>query len=70
MTFTEKADFSVFGPTGPTHGWNISRADFWGWGEFAPTQGRVIKNRKVDLVKTDGQEAVVEIHNDWTINSL
>jgi hypothetical protein len=69
MTFTEKADFSVFGPTGPTHGWNISRADFWGWGEFAPTQGRVIKNRKVDLVKTDGQEAVVEIHNDWTINS-
>ena len=69
MTFTEKADFSVFGPTGPTHGWNISRADFWGWGEFAPTQGRVIKNRKVDLVKTDAQEAVVEIHNDWTINS-
>ncbi|MFZ2147257.1 MAG: DUF6807 family protein [Sedimentisphaerales bacterium] len=49
MDFREKADFSKFGPTGPAYGWNISRADFWGWGEFAPTKGRVIKNRKVDL---------------------
>ena len=28
MAFRDKADFSAFGPTGPTHGWNISRADF------------------------------------------
>ncbi|UCG49978.1 MAG: PmoA family protein [Phycisphaerales bacterium] len=68
MDFREKADFSAFGPTGPTRGWNISRADFWGWGEFAPTQGRVIKNRKVDLVEADSDQALLEIHNDWTTN--
>ena len=68
MDFREKADFSAFGPTGPTHGWNISRADFWGWGEFAPTQGRVIKNRKIDLVRADSEQAELEIHNDWMTN--
>ena len=57
MAFREKADFTAFGPTGPTHGWNISRADFWGWGEFAPTQGRIIQNRKVDF----------KIQHDWNI---
>ncbi|MGD8501629.1 MAG: PmoA family protein, partial [Phycisphaerales bacterium] len=61
MTFREKADFSAFGPTGPTHGWNISRADFWGWGEFAPTQGRVIQSRRIDLVKTNAERAELEI---------
>jgi len=68
MDFREKADFSKFGPTGPAYGWNISRADFWGWGEFAPTQGRVIKSRKVDLVKADAEEAELRIHNDWLTN--
>ena len=68
MDFWEKADFSQFGPTGPTYGWNISRADFWGWGEFAPTQGRVIKNRKVYLAKADAEEAELRIHNDWITN--
>ncbi|MGB2866062.1 MAG: DUF6807 family protein [Sedimentisphaerales bacterium] len=67
MTFREKADFSVFGPTGPTHGWNINRADFWGWGEFAPVQGRVIQNRNVKLVRADAEEAELEIQNDWII---
>lgn len=67
MDFTEDADFSAFGPTGPTHGKNISRADFWGWGEFAPTQGRIIKNRSVDLVKADAAQAELVIHNDWII---
>jgi len=68
MDFREKADFSAFGPTGPTYGQNISRADYWGWGEFAPTQGRVIKNRKVDLVKADSRQAQLEIQNDWVTN--
>ena len=68
MDFREKADFSAFGPTGPTHGQNISRADYWGWGEFAPTQGRIIKNRKVDLVKADSRQAQLQIHNDWVTN--
>lgn len=64
MEFREKADFSSFGPTGPTYGWNISRGDFWGWGEFAPTKGRIIKN----LVETDSNHAELEIRNAWIIN--
>lgn len=68
MDFREKADFSNLGPKGPTYGWNISRADFWGWGEFAPTQGRVIKNREVRVAKADDKEADFRIHNDWITN--
>ena len=68
MDFREKADFTAFGPMGPTYGFNISRADFWGWGEFAPTTGRVIENRSVKLIESDSEEAVLEIRNDWLIN--
>ncbi|MDP2998822.1 MAG: PmoA family protein, partial [Bryobacterales bacterium] len=67
MEFRQKADFSAFGPTGPTRGFNINRGDFWGWGQFAPTQARVIKSRDVRLAKADAKRAVVEILNDWTI---
>ena len=42
-------------------------ADFWGWGEMAPTEGRVIRNRDVRLVAADGRQAELEIHNDWCI---
>jgi hypothetical protein len=68
MEFRQKADFTAFGPTGPTRGWNINRGDFWGWGQFAPTQGRVIKNRDVKLIKADSQGAEVEIRNAWMID--
>ena len=68
MEFREKADFSSFGPTGPTYGWNISRGDFWGWGEFAPTQGRVIRNNGIKLIKSDSKYAELEISNAWIIN--
>lgn len=68
MEFREKADFSSFGPTGPTHGWNISRGDFWGWGEFAPTKGRIIKNLGIKLIKSDSKYAELEIRNAWIIN--
>jgi hypothetical protein len=40
-------------------------ADFWGWGQFAPTKGRVISNRSVKLLKADDKQAVVEARNDW-----
>jgi hypothetical protein len=68
MEFREKADFSNFGPTGPTYGWNISRGDFWGWGEFAPTKGRIIKNQGLKLIKADSKNAELEIRNAWIIN--
>jgi hypothetical protein len=43
------------------------RADFWGWGAWAPTEGRVIKNRHVKLVEADSTHAVLDIRNDWTV---
>jgi hypothetical protein len=67
MEFRRKADFTKLGPLGPTHGSDISRADFWGWGEFAPTDQRVIVNRDVRLSQADEATARVEIRNDWTI---
>jgi len=41
------------------------RADFWGWGNFAPTEGRVIQNRSVKLAEADADHAALEVHNDW-----
>jgi hypothetical protein len=67
IDFRRKADFTKMGPTGPTHGFDISRADFWGWGEFAPTDGRVIRNRDVRLMNSTETSAELVIQNDWTI---
>ena len=43
------------------------RADFWGWGEWASTEERIIVNREVRLVQADGKQAVVQVKNDWLI---
>lgn len=67
MQFQWPADFSAFGPLGPAEGFNIERGDFWGWGQFAPTEGRVIVNKGVGLKKADADRAELEIHDDWTI---
>lgn len=40
-------------------------ADFWGWGQFAPTQDRVISNRSLKAVVADARHAVLEARNDW-----
>ncbi len=40
-------------------------ADFWGWGEFAPTKDRVITNRSVRLLEADGGHALVVARNEW-----
>jgi len=42
------------------------KADFWGWGEFAPTKGRVIESRGVKLVKADAKGAQIAVRNEWT----
>ena len=44
-------------------------ADFWGWGEWAPTKDRVIKNRSVKLVKADANHAELEVRNDWMVEN-
>jgi hypothetical protein len=67
MEFRWPGDFSKLGPLGPTHGYDISRADFWGWGQFAPTDGRVITNGSLQLGASSATAATVEIRNNWMI---
>ena len=43
------------------------RGDFWGWGEFAPIEGRVIANRDVRLTRADAASAEIAVRNDWLI---
>jgi hypothetical protein len=65
--FREPANFDNYGPNRPQRGWNLRRADFWGWGEYSPREGRVVQNRDIKLVKADMEYAEVEIHNDWLV---
>ncbi|HEU4927223.1 MAG TPA: DUF6807 family protein [Vicinamibacterales bacterium] len=51
-----------------TQGERTLRGDFWGWGQFAPAEGRVITNRSVRLVRADAVSAEVAVENDWTID--
>lgn len=46
----------------------VWRADYWGWGQYAPREGRVIQNREVKLVSADFSRAELEIHNDWIVD--
>ena len=43
----------------------VSRADFWGWGEWAPVENRVIRSEGMQLVETDEKHALLEAHNEW-----
>jgi len=45
----------------------VLRADFWGWGRFAPTEDRAIVNRDLDLVSSTGTEAEISVRNEWMI---
>jgi hypothetical protein len=67
--FRQPIDLSRRTPTSPLYGWSITKADFWGWGQYAPRDGRVIQNRDVKLVSSNGAKAQIEIHNDWNVNN-
>jgi hypothetical protein len=56
-------------PTGTSalYSFNVTKADFWGWGVYASREGRVIVTRSVNLLNADAKSATVEIQNDWTI---
>jgi hypothetical protein len=55
--------------TASAFGWNITRADFWGWGQYAPRDGRVIQNKSIALTAGDAAHAQIEIHNDWNVGN-
>jgi hypothetical protein len=57
------------GPTSPIFGWSVTKADFWGWGQYAPREGRVIQNSSVKLLTGDAAQAAVEIRNDWNVGA-
>jgi hypothetical protein len=40
-------------------------ADFWGWGQHAPKDGRVIVNRRADIVAEQPGRAELRCRNDW-----
>lgn len=54
-------------PTAAAFGWNITKADFWGWGQYAPRDGRIIQNKSVVLTTATATKAELEIHNDWVV---
>lgn len=56
-------------PTASAFGWNITKADFWGWGQYAPRDGRIIENKSVTLAAADEAHAELDIHNDWNVAS-
>ena len=55
-------------PTSPLWGWNVTKADFWGWGVYAPRDGRTIETRDLTLKSADAARAVIEVRNDWSVN--
>jgi hypothetical protein len=67
--FREPANLDSYGSHRPVRALNISRADFWGWGEFAPREGRVIQNRDVKPTNADSDHLEMEIHNEWLVQN-
>jgi hypothetical protein len=55
-------------PTASLKSATVRRADFWGWGVYAPREGRIVQNREVKLVNADASHAEVEIHNDLMVD--
>ncbi len=46
------------------------KADFWGWGEYAPTAGRIIRNRSVELGGQSAGQATLNIANEWLVEEV
>lgn len=68
--FREPSNFDNYGPHRPIRGFNITRSDFWGWGEYAPREGRLIQNREVKLTRADSGRAEIGIHNEWLTHNV
>ena len=46
------------------------KADFWGWGEYAPTVDRRIRNRALTLTENSPEQATLRIANEWMVNAV
>ncbi len=67
--FRQPIDTSKGGPHDPLFGWNITRADFWGWGVFAPVDRRVIRTSGVKLRAGTAEGAEMAITNEWMVGT-
>jgi hypothetical protein len=67
--FHQPIDVSKMGPFHPLFGWNVTKVDFWGWGAYAPRDGRVIQNASITLASADLNHAQIDIHNDWMVGT-
>ena len=65
--FRTPIDPGKMGPYAPAFGWGIARADFWGWGEYAPRENRIIQNTSIKLANATAQQARIELQNDWMV---
>ena len=53
--FRTPIDPGKMGQYAPAFGWGITKADFWGWGEYAPRENRVIQTSGVKLASADAR---------------
>lgn len=51
-------------PVAPPKTANVRRADFRGWGVYAPRDGPIVQNREIKRVNADANRAELDIHND------
>ena len=56
-------------PTTSMRSATVRRADFWGWGVYAPRDGRVVQNRDIKLDRADAAHAELSIHNDLMVDN-
>ena len=65
--FRTPIDRGKMGQYAPPFGWGITTADFWGWGEYAPRENRLIQNNAVKLNAGTASHAEVAVENAWMV---
>jgi hypothetical protein len=65
--FRAPIDPGKMGKYAPSFGWGVTTADFWGWGEYAPRENRVIQTSSVTLVGASASHAEVTVENAWMV---
>ena len=65
--FRTPIDPGKMGEFAPAFGWGITTADFWGWGEFAPRENRIIQTTAVKLAGATAAHAEIVVENAWMV---
>jgi hypothetical protein len=65
--FRSPIDPGKMGKYAPAFGWGITTADFWGWGEYAPRDNRIIQTNSIKLAGASAAQAEIAIENAWMV---